>query len=159
MAEHRRPGRPRKWNSDAERMRARRASQRADRERFGEEQRAKVLDGTPVLDPDEAARLVADFPRDDTVKSLEKLINLLMIACQVEGGIHEWLHQACRQEYDEVLTKYHDEQEFVKELMAEAKSVDRLNCRMRIRLEEVDPDGPFKVPTFVTERYPELKEM
>ena len=43
MTERKNPGRPRKWASDAERMRARRAAQRADREMYAEAGRARVL--------------------------------------------------------------------------------------------------------------------
>ncbi len=151
------PGRPRKWNSDAERMRARRAAQRADRERYAEERRSEVLDGTVVLPSAVAARVVSNFPKADTVHDVDRIIKMLMIACQVEGGIQEWLHQSCIEQHDQLLTRFIDEQEFARDVMAEAKSLEHLVRRMRERLAEVDPDGPFS-HRFVTERFPELRK-
>ena len=152
------PGRPRKWKSDAERMRARRAAQRADRERYAEQKRVEVLADEPDTDPAEAADAVARLPNPKGVRDVEKLLDLLMIACRVEGGIHEWLHESCIEEYEQLLTKYVEEQRFASEVMAEAKSLDHRARRMMARLQEVDPDGPFKTPRFVTDMFPELRE-
>jgi len=158
MTERRKPGRPRKWASDAERMRAKRAAQRADRERSAEEQRTKVLGGVEPTDPDEAAREVDELPHAETVLDVERLIDLLMIACRVEGGIHEWLHQSCIEEQDQLLTALRDEQEFSRSVMDEAKTLDRTNRLLRERLAEVDPNGPLRISGFVTNQFPELKE-
>lgn len=65
MTEPRKPGRPRKWTSDAERMRARRAAQRADRERYAQERRLDVLEATPELDGIDLPQLVSTLPKAD----------------------------------------------------------------------------------------------
>ncbi len=148
MTEPRKPGRPRKWTSDAERMRARRAAQRADRERYAQERRLDVLEATPELDGIDLPQLVSTLPKADTVLDLNRVVDLLMIACQVEGGIQEWLHQSCIEQHDQLLTALVDEQQFAREVMDEAKALDHLARRMRERLVEVDPDGPF------TPKYP-----
>ena len=73
-----------------------------------------------------------------------------MIACRVEGGVHEWLHQSCDDRQDRVLAELIEEQEFAKEVMAEAKKYERVIRLMRERLEKVDPDGPFATKEFVS---------
>lgn len=139
-------GRPRKWASDAERMRAR----RAEKARHAEERRAKVLAGVPPLDEAESRELNRALPNADGVFDLERLVNLLMIACRVEGGVHEWLHQSCDDRQDRILAELIEEQEFAKEVMAEAKKYERVIRLMRERLEKVDPDGPFAPKEFVS---------
>lgn len=156
MTERRNPGRPRKWASDAERMRARRAAQRADREKYAEAGRAKVLGGSTPTDPVEAARRAAALPNAEGVEDLEQLVELLMIACQVEGGIHEWLHQSCLEDHSRVLAALIAEQEFAREVMAEAKALDHTNRLLRERLTEVDPNGPFRLARYVSSIHPEL---
>lgn len=156
MTERKNPGRPRKWASDAERMRARRAAQRADREKYAEAGRAKVLAGSTPTDPAEAARRAAALPNAEGVYDLEQLVDLLMIACQVEGGIYEWLHQSCLEEHDRILAVLVAEQELVREVMDEAKSLDRTNRFLVSRLAVIDPDGPCKIPGSVMAKGPEL---
>ena len=124
-------------------MRARRAAERAEKAQNAEVRRAKVLAGVAPLDEAESRELNRALPDADGVFDLERLVNLLMIACRVEGGVHEWLHQSCDDRQDRVLAELIEEQEFAREVMAEAKRYERTIRLMRERLEEVDPDGPF----------------
>jgi len=157
MTQAKKPGRPRKWASDAERMRARRAAQSAERERIAEELRTSVLEGAEPVAEDQAAKQFAELPHPESHIDLERFVQLLMIACRVEGGIHEWLHQTCVEEHDRVLTALIDEQEFTRVLMEESKSLDRVNRSLRERLVVVDPEGPLSRVDFITNRYPNLR--
>lgn len=145
-------GRPRKWNSDAERMRARRATERAEKAKRAEELRVKVLPNADPLNPQQSSELIGSLANPDNVFDLERLINLLMIACRAEGGVHDWLHQSCDDRQDRILAELIAEQEFAREVMAEAKRYDRTIRVMNKRLAEVDPDGPFAPKKFVSPR-------
>jgi hypothetical protein len=131
-------------------MRARRAAERAEKAQNAEERRAKVLDGVASLDEAESREMNSALPNADGVLDVERLINLLMIACRVEGGVHEWLHQSCDDRQDRILAELIEEQEFAREVMAEAKRYERTIRLMRQRLDEVDPEGPFGPKEFVS---------
>lgn len=140
-------GRPRKWKSDAERMRAHRRRQRA-----------KELRGEVLNEDAEAAEQLVDaqpiaaLPNAETVTDLKQLVNLLMIACRVEGGVEEWLHQTCDDRLDWALADLGEESDAHEHTLNELGQHEKTVRAMTVRLVEVDPDGPLVPKTLAQHR-------